>query len=220
MKRRLLLAAGLLAGCSVLPAQQYQQRRDWPLVPRRPETAPSRRGERVLLIRTVSAAPGLEARGLQWLLKDGSVNVDYYEQWAAPPAQAMEEALRRWLTDAGLFAAVVAPGSTVTPDLVLEVELTAMHADFGAAPGAEPEAEPGAGVGAGVARVGLAMVLLEPHGDTTRVRLQRTEMADTRLAGTDAAAMVAALRDAAASVLGQVEAAVASAAEPPRRRPR
>jgi ABC-type uncharacterized transport system auxiliary subunit len=183
MRRRLILGAApaFLAGCSVLPTREYQQRRDWPLLPRRSTVAASRKRGRVLLIRTVSAAPGREARGVQWLLKDGSLNTDYYEQWAVPPAQAMEEALRRWLSDAGLFAAVVAPGSRITPDLVLEAELTALVAD--------PQA--------GTARA--------------RVRLQRTETAEARLTGTDVVSIVAGLRDAAAAVLAQTERSLALA---------
>ena len=197
MKRRSIFAIGLtlLARCSVLPKRDYQERRDWPLLPVRPATAGARGRGKVLLIRTMSAAPGLEARGLPSLAKDGSVNVDYYEQWAAPPAQAMEEALRRWLSESGLFAAVVAPGSRVTPDLVLETELTALVAD----------------IPTGAARAGLSLVLLEPKGETSRVRLQRTETAAAKLEATDPAALVAALRQASASVLGQVEASLARA---------
>ncbi len=196
MKRRfLLVAAALAGGCSVLPTREYQQRRDWPLLPRRPSVAAPRKGGRVLLARTVSAAPGLEARGVQWLLKDGSLNTDYYEQWAVPPADAMEEGLRRWLADSGLFSAVVAPGSRVTPDFVLEAELTALVAD----------------PGTGVARASLALVLLEPKGEQTRVRLQRTETAEVRLGGTDVVAIVAGLREAATTALGQAEASLARA---------
>ena len=66
MNRRSLLALGsaLLAGCSVLPTRENQQRRDWPLVPRRPSVAPPLRNGRVLLIRTTSAEPGRTKSGL------------------------------------------------------------------------------------------------------------------------------------------------------------
>jgi cholesterol transport system auxiliary component len=196
MNRRLLLAGiGALGGCSVLPTREYQQRRDWPLLPQRPAAMPFKRGGQVLLIRTVTAAPGLEARGVQWLLKDGSLNTDYYEQWAVPPGDAMEESLRRWLSDSGLFAAVVAPGSRITPDFVLEAELTALVAD--------PVV--------GVARAALALVVSEPKGEGSRVRLQRTETAEVRLGGTDVVAIVAGLRAAAGAVLGQAEASVGGA---------
>ena len=193
MKRRYLIAGSAwLAGCSVLPTREYQQRRDWPLEPRRPSVAPPVRNGRVLQVRTMTAAPGLEARGVQWLLKDGSVNVDYYEQWAVPPAQAMEEGLRRWLAESGRYAAVIPLGSRVVPDLVLETELTALVAD--------PRT--------GLARAALALVLLEPRGDGARVRLQRTETAEVRLGGSDAVAIVEALREAAVAVLGLAEAAL------------
>ena len=82
-----------------------------------PVAPPNPRG-RVLLVRDVRAGPGLEVRGLQWLQRDGSVHVDFYEQWAVPPAQAVEDDLRQWLADAGLFRAVVAPGSRLNADFV------------------------------------------------------------------------------------------------------
>ena len=197
MNRRFLLTLGsaLLAGCSVLPARGVQQRRDWPLVPRRAAIVPSARNGRALLIRTMTAGPGLESRGVEWLLKDGSLNSDFYEQWAAPPAEAMEEGLRRWLSDSGLFSVVVASGSRVAADFVLEPELTALVAD--------PQA--------GIAWAALSLVLLEPKGERTRVRLQRTETAEVKLNGTGPEAIVAGLREAAAAVLGQAETALGAA---------
>jgi ABC-type uncharacterized transport system auxiliary subunit len=137
----------------------------------------------------------MDARGVQWLLKDGSLNTDYYEQWSVLPVQAMEEGLRRWLSDAGLFAAVVAPGSSVIPDFTLETELTALLAD--------PQA--------GTARAGLSLVLLQPKGDRSRVRLQKTVNAEVRMHGTGVEAIVAALREAANEALQQAETAVAAA---------
>ena len=105
MRRRWLLAGvAALAGCSLLPQTPYVQRRDWPLDVRRAVRGRRGRAGAVLLVRSVRAAPGLEARGLQWLQPDGSVHVDFYEQWAVPPAQAVEDDLRQWLADAGLFA--------------------------------------------------------------------------------------------------------------------
>ncbi len=196
MNRRLLLASlGALAGCSVLPARDYRQRRDWTLTAQRPAVVPFRPGGRVLLMRTVAAAPGLEARGVQWLLRDGSLNSDFYEQWAVPPAEAIEEALRRWLSDSGRFSAVVAPGSRIDADFVLEAELTALVAD--------PQA--------GTARAALALVLAEPKGATTRVRMQRTETAEIRLDGTDVVAMVAGLRAATIAVLDRAETSIGAA---------
>ena len=195
MKRRMLLTSVLLAGCSVLPAQPYQQRRDWPLLPRRAEALPPRPNGRTVLLRTMAAAPGLDARGIQFLRPDGSLNTDYYEQWISPPNQAMEEGLRRWLSDSGLFAAVVATGTRVEPGLILETELTTLVVDTKSL----------------IAHASVALLLLEPRGETTRVRLQSTVSGEASATGPDMPAMIAALREAALLCLSNAELAVAGA---------
>jgi cholesterol transport system auxiliary component len=188
--RRLALAAALsLAGCSVLPSEPYPDRRNWPLVVRRPEALPPRRNGMVLLVRTIGAAPELEARGLQWLRPDGSVHVDYYEQWAVPPAQAVDDDLRQWLAASGIYTAVLEPGSRLRADLVLEAELDAFVADLPA----------------GVARAALAVVLMDERTSPARVLLQQTFSATAKLASDNIPDLVEALRAALRDVLEQVE---------------
>ena len=196
MGRRWLLAGGAaLAGCSVLPKEPYLQRRNWPLTVRRPTTlSPNPRG-RVLLVRDIQAGPGLESNGLQWLQPDGSVHIDFYEQWAVPPAEAVADDVRHWLTDAGLFSAVLASGSRMSADFVLEGELDALMADLGN----------------NRARVALALVLLDQRPGTTKVLLQKTERAEVPLAGNDPPSIVQAVKAALAEVLRQTEADVAAA---------
>ena len=197
MRRRWMLAgAAMTAGCSVLPPQPYTQRRDWPLVVRRPVVVPARPHGRMLLVRNVQAGPGLEARGLQWLLPDGSVHVGYYEQWAVSPAEAVDDDLRQWLASSGIFAAVLAPGSRLDADLVLEGELNALIAN----------------PGTGTARVALSLVLVDQRPGTPRILLQKTESAEVKLAGDGPPAMVQGLKDALAEVLRRTEADVAAAA--------
>lgn len=184
-----------LGGCSVLPAAPYVQRRDWPLDIRRDAVLPPRPRGRVLLVRSVQAAPGLEARGLQWLQKDGSVHIDFYEQWAVPPAQAVQDDLRQWLTDAGLFSAVVSTGSLLTPDFVIDGELNTFIAD----------------INTGLARVSLALVVLDQRPGRAKVSLQKTESSEVKLAGTDPPAIAYGMKAALADVLRQSEADVAFA---------
>jgi cholesterol transport system auxiliary component len=191
----MLLGVAALGGCSLLPQSPYVQRRDWPLDVRRGSVAAPRRRGRVLLVRSIQAGPGLEVRGLQWLQRDGSVHVDFYEQWAVPPAQAAEDDLRQWLVDAGLFSAVVAPGSRLNADFVLEGELDALVADLNT----------------GVARAALALVLLDQRPNPTKVLLQKTETAEVKLAGTDPPAIAAGLKSALADALRQAETDVAAA---------
>jgi ABC-type uncharacterized transport system auxiliary subunit len=184
-----------VGGCSVLPETPYVQRRDWPLDVRRPTTMAAPKQRRVLLVRAVRAGPGLGARGLRWLLPDGSVHVDFYEQWSVPPAEAVEDDTRRWLADAGLFSAVVATGSRLTADYVLEGELLTFITDRNA----------------GVARVALALVLIDQRPSPIKVLLQKTETADVKLASSDPPAMAGAMRAAIAEVLGRSEANIAAA---------
>ncbi len=205
MTRRWLLASLLgMAGCSLLPDVPYTERRDWPLMLRRSVDLPPRRGGAVLLVRSMAAAPGLEARGLRWLLHDGSLHVDFYEQWAVPPAQAVEDSMRQYLAGSGLFAAVLGPGSRMSADLVLETELLALMADLGSHS----------------ARASLALVLLDQRVGRTRVLLQETVTGEAPLAGKDPAMLVGALRTAVAEALRKAEAAIAVAVrvQPARRR--
>jgi ABC-type uncharacterized transport system auxiliary subunit len=194
--RRLALAGLLpLASCSLLPSQPYTERRDWPLVIRRPVSLPPRRNGKVLLVRQVSAAPELDSRGLQWLRRDGSVHTDYYEQWAVAPADAVDDDLRQWLASSGLYAAVLSPGSRVPAGLVLEAELTTFIADFPA----------------GLARAALAVVLLDQRLNPPKVKLQHTFSATAELAGDSIPSLVDASRAALARVFEATERGLARA---------
>jgi ABC-type uncharacterized transport system auxiliary subunit len=126
--RRLLLTLPLLAGCSVLPDRPYVETRRFPLDPRRTAAPRSGRGRRTLLIRTIRAGAGMDTRNLRTIRPDGTEALDFYAEWSAPPAEAAEQALRRWMLDARLFAAILAPGSRVAPDYVLEGEITRLAA--------------------------------------------------------------------------------------------
>jgi ABC-type uncharacterized transport system auxiliary subunit len=155
---------------------------------------PPRRNGRTLLVRTVTAAPQLEVRGLQWLRSDGSVHVDFYEQWAVPPAEAVDDDLRQWLAASGIYAAVLAPGSRLHADLVLEAELDAFVVDLPA----------------GVARTALAVVLSDERTSPARVLLQQTFSATAKLTSQNVPDLVEAMRAALRDVLEQAERRLAS----------
>jgi ABC-type uncharacterized transport system auxiliary subunit len=130
VRRRLLLALPVLAGCSVLPDRPFQESRRYPLAPARPAGLPRRPATgQALLLRTVRAGPGLELRGLRRLRPDGTVEVLPYDEWLAPPADLVEAALRDWLVRSQMFTAVTAPGSRLPASLILEAELTRLDTD-------------------------------------------------------------------------------------------
>jgi ABC-type uncharacterized transport system auxiliary subunit len=194
MKRRaVILLPALLAACG-LAERPYAERREWPLRLHRPQTLPRRPDGPVLEVRTLRAGPGLEARGLQSLAPDGSIRTEFYEEWAVPPARGVGDALRLWLADCGRFAAVLAPGSDMPADLVLEGELEALWT--------EPAAQR--------ARAALGVVVVEQRAAVPRILLQRTEAAEAPLASDAPGDAVAAQIAALAEVFRDIEAALVS----------
>lgn len=192
MRRRVLLAGVLaVSGCG-LSERPYAEKREWPLAVSRTPVLPPRARGRTLLVRDVRAAPGLEARGLQTLQPDGSLRIDFYEEWAVPPAEAVGSDLRQWMADCGLFAAVIAPGSRLAAGFVLEGTLTALLADRAK----------------GVVRAALTLVLIDQRPSPARILMQRSFTSDRPLKSPDPAVIVQVLRACLQDVLGQVEAAI------------
>ena len=187
-----LLGALPLAACSVLPERPYQERREWPLEARRPAQTPARPGAPVLLLRAVRAGPGLDARGLRKRLPDGAEHLDYWEEWAVPPPQAIEDNLRQWLAASGRFTAVTMPGSQVVPDLVIEAELTSLLADL-------PAHE---------ARATMLVVVTRGPAAAYRPLRQMTLTGTAPLGGQSGAALAAAMSAAVVALMGEVERAV------------
>lgn len=195
----LTLAPAALGACSVLPNRPYQEVQRYSLSPERPRREPPARKGPVLLLRSVRAAPGMDSRGLRIVGGGGQVDTEFYNEWAAPPVELVEEAMRQWLAGSGLFSAVVSPGSRLRPGMVLEAELLRLQA--------EPRA--------GLARAGLAALLLEEPrdgGSQARILGQFTPEGTAPLAGgvrredtVPAGEAAAAMRDALAAALAGLE---------------
>ncbi|WP_200306946.1 ABC-type transport auxiliary lipoprotein family protein, partial [Paracraurococcus ruber] len=196
--------------CSVLPDRPFQEPQRFALSPERPPAVAATRRGPVLLLRTLRAAPGLDQRGLRVLGAGDVVTQEFWAEWAAPPADLAEEALRRWLLASGRFAAVTAPGSRLRAELVLEGELTRLQA--------EPLA--------GIARASLSGLLLADGTGESRVLGQYMVEGTAPLPGgarrdgrivpaEAAAAMSAALGEA----LARLERDLAAAIAPPARAP-
>jgi ABC-type uncharacterized transport system auxiliary subunit len=159
MKRRATLL-GLplaIAGCG-LSERPYVDQRQWPLVVPNPDSRPPSPNGLVMELRDISPAPGLETRGLQTLRADGSIVTAFYEQWAVPPAEGVEDQLRRWLAQSGQFRAVVSPGTRADPAVTVSGELTVLWTDAAAK----------------VGRAAIALTAIDVRSATPRVMLQRT----------------------------------------------
>ncbi|WP_237217060.1 ABC-type transport auxiliary lipoprotein family protein, partial [Falsiroseomonas oryziterrae] len=155
MRRRLLLALPLLAGCSIFPDRPNVPVRRFDLSPRRPTSRRAPSGAAVVLLRQVRAVPGVQDLGLRTAQPDGSFDIAVYDQWIAPPGDLADAALRAWLQASGLFSAVLSPGTRGEAPLSIEAQLTVLEA--------APQA--------GEARAALAGVLLRDAGGTSRVVL-------------------------------------------------
>jgi ABC-type uncharacterized transport system auxiliary subunit len=195
LRRSLLLLP--LAGCSVVPERPYREVRRFALAPERPAPRPAPAGGPVLLLRAMRAAPGLEGRGLRSVSAAGQVTQEFLAEWAAPPAELAEEALRRWLQHAGVFSAVTAPGSRLRAGLVLEAELLALHV--------EPAG--------GQARAGMAALLLAEDAAQAgaRVLAQLQVAGAAPLSGTGPEHQAAAMAAALAAALAALEARLVQA---------
>lgn len=187
--RRILLGgAAALGGCSVLPRPAYVQRTTWPLSPPAPEQHPPRPHGKVLLVRDFQAAPGLDQLGVQWLNPDGSIHVDFYNQWQVTPARAAADDARRWLAASGLFAAVITPDSGIAADLALTADLTTFIAD--------PRRLE--------ARASLTITVLDQKVVPSRVIMQRSLSATARMTTDTPAGVVEGQRGALAALMGQI----------------
>jgi cholesterol transport system auxiliary component len=211
-RRRCLLLLSLpasLGACSAIN-RPYQEVQRYALAPERPRREPPAKRAPVLLLRSVRAAPGMDNRGLRLVGGAGQVDTEFYNEWAAPPVELVEEAMRQWLAASGLFAAVVSPGSRLRAGLVLEAELLRLQA--------EPRN--------GLARAGLAALLLDEPRDGAQARIlgQFTPEGTAPLAGgarredkMPASEAAAAMREALAAALAALERDLRGAVRAPRR---
>ncbi|NNM56658.1 ABC-type transport auxiliary lipoprotein family protein, partial [Acidocella sp.] len=134
--------------------------------------------------------PGLDQTGLQSLAPDGSLNIDYYNNWAAAPADAATQALLTWCQASGAFSAVIQPGSRLNPGLIVEGELTQLLAN------------PASGQATAV----LTLAVIKPAGGITTAALPLAQQRITGtapLSGAIPAAQAAAQNAALASALTQ-----------------
>jgi cholesterol transport system auxiliary component len=134
-RRTLLLAApALAAGCSNPLSQPFPEKNFFVLDVRRPQRLPPNPRGRVLVLRSVTAGPGAELRGIVTRFQGGQQRSDFWNEFFSPPPALIQDQLRQWLADSGLFSAVVDQGTRATPALALEPVLNAMFADAAETP--------------------------------------------------------------------------------------
>ncbi len=198
-RRAVLLATpALAAGCANPLSRPFPEKTLFVLDVRRPQRlAPNPRG-RVLVLRSVTPAPGAELRGLVTRQAGGQQRVDFWNEFFAPPAALVQDQLRTWLAECGLFSAVVDQGTRATPALALEPVLGGLFADAATTP---PQA-----------RAQMQALLLGLDRTPPRVLAQGDFDRAAQIASLAPQAIVAGLNVALAAVFGEIEAALRAVA--------
>lgn len=198
--RRAFLLAGpaLAAGCANPLSRPFPDKTMYVLDVRRPQRLPPNPRGRVLVVRSVAAGPGAEQRGIVTRFPGGQQRADFWNEFFAPPPALVQDALRQWLADSGLFAAVVDQGTRATPALALEPALVAMFADAAATPP--------------VARVQMQSLILSLDRTPPRVLAQGEHDRRAELASLAPTAIVAGFNVVLAAIFGEIEAALRAVA--------
>lgn len=135
MRRRLALAstALLLAGCSLAPRPSADEM-SVHLLDARPAVASPIRRDLVLAVSAPHAAPGADTTAMVYLRTAHALDRYATHRWADAPARMLAPLLVRTLDDAGVFRAVVPPGSGLAADLRLDTEIVTLRQSFLAPP--------------------------------------------------------------------------------------
>jgi cholesterol transport system auxiliary component len=198
-RRALLLAAPALAvGCSNPLSRPFPEKTFFVLDVRRPQRLPPNPRGRVLALRTVTPAPGVELRGLVTRLAGGQQRADFWNEFFAPPASLVQDQLRTWLADSGLFSAVVDQGTRATPALALEPVLNGLFADATVSP---PQA-----------RAQMQVLLLGLDRTPPRVLTRGDHDRAAQIASVEPAAIVAGFNVALAAIFAEIEASLRAVA--------
>jgi cholesterol transport system auxiliary component len=84
----------------------------------------------ILTVRPFSLSPGYHPKELTYRTGDFQYESDYYNRFITDAGRQIAEQTRRWLSDSGLFAHVVPPGSTMSATHLLEGNITRLYGDF------------------------------------------------------------------------------------------
>ena len=118
--------ATILAGCSGSP----KDRRYYLLDARREGPVATSRKDVTVSVREFSVSPRFRPNEFVYRTGKFKYTSDYYNAFLSSAGPMIGEQTRQWLSQAGLFANAVGPGSDVGPTHVLEGNITSLYGNF------------------------------------------------------------------------------------------
>jgi ABC-type uncharacterized transport system auxiliary subunit len=124
----LIVSVGLSTGCG-RPSLNSQQNLFLMEISPNPQrlSAPV---EGVLKIRYCRAAAPFDNPYFLYRTQSGQYQQDYYKLFLTPPNEQIDEHLRTWLDQSGIFRGVLPASSAAKSDYVLEPHLSALYCDL------------------------------------------------------------------------------------------
>lgn len=124
----LIVTAGLWTGCNRTSLNSQQQSFLM-------ETSPNPHRltnpvDGVLKIRYCRAVAPFDNTYFLYRTQSGQYQHDYYRLFLTPPNEQINEYLRAWLEQSGIFRGVLPASSAARPDYVLESQLSALYTDL------------------------------------------------------------------------------------------
>ena len=185
-----VLLLGGLTACGSL-SRSYPEKTLYDLDTGRPERVAAPAAAPTLQIRTLDVSPAYEGVGFVYRVGENEFESDYYNEFFVAPLAILSRGLAQWISDAGIFAAVVGAGTNLVPDYVLDGSVRTLHADL-----RDPEAP------RTIVEVQLFLIQVRGRG----VVYSATYRADPVAAGRTPAELAAGWSAAYAEILARVEA--------------
>ena len=187
------LGAGLLASACLSTARPYPVKQRFVLAEAREGPAAPPSGGSLLEVPTFAQGPRLAGRQLVYRTGDAEYVSDFYAEFWSAPGELVADVARRWLAESGLFAGVLAPGSSIPPALVLEGWISKLYGDY--RDPATPKAV-----------LALHVVLVDRRRAEPKILFQHDYGAEEAAATATPEALVAAWDTGLGHVLGSLEA--------------
>ena len=190
-----------ITSCSI--SRQYPIKHHYGLYVERPAVASTDgAAARAIALRVAHFSASSSSEGVELIYRrsDQEYEADFYHEYFKPPAQLIEQAARKWLSESSLYATVLPAGSQIVTPWLLEGHLGAMYGDF-------RDAKAPRGV------LEMEFLLLREHEGDPAIVLHRTYHEEQAISAATPAALVDGLRQALARSLARLETDLRAAKE-------